>query len=169
MPHIGYFPRFGWRPIGKYGFTIPSDRQIINPLPCNFERSVMMISKWDVGGIDFIINNDEGGNYSFSQLYHGRNAGANTNNQTSFQIPTKVTLIVGDMNNCLIETLFQKMGNYLRIISHGFGYTDTDNFLLTEIGGIYRQPGPYTRMDFIQPALNNMTGQAEFFETVGAF
>ena len=162
--------RFGWTPVGKYDLdTALVDTQTINPLPCNFERTVKMISKWDVGGINLRINNDAGGNYSYSEQSHGRIATANSNTQNSFQVPTEIALLLGDMNNCLIKTVLQKMGNYLRIISHGFGFTDTDNFLITETGGIYRQAGPYIRMDFIQPAANDIVGQVEFFESVYGF
>jgi len=169
MPHTGYFPHFGWRPVRKYVFETPKTMHTIDPLPCTFERTVRIISKWDLGQVAIRINNDMAAKYSYSVHKQGLLLAAQTHVHTAWGAETALTFTHGEINNLLIDMLLQKMGDRLRIISHAYGYTDTDNFLLFTTGGSYNAAGPYTQLDFINGLMIDMTGQAEFFETVDAF
>lgn len=169
MPHVGYFPRFGWRPAGKYIFTTPATIHAIDPLPCNFERTVRIISKWDFGQVGIIINNDTTAKYSNSIHRQGISAATQTHEHNAWTAESTLNLTFLEIDNLLIDTLVQKMGDRLRVISHAYGYNDADNFLLFTTGGIYNAAGPYTRLDFMNGSMRGMTGQAEFFETVDAF
>lgn len=163
----GLHQNFGWKPIGKYEFTTPGGTHTINPLPCTFDRTIKMFSKWDNGQVGIRINNDGGNNYAWAIHRSGLSGGA-LHTQVA-AITTSIYLTQYEWDEILIETTFEAYGNLLRVISHAWAYLDATHFGLFSVGGMYNQAGPYTRMDFVNGSMRDMVGEIQFFESVYGF
>jgi len=164
----GIHQNFGWKPVGKFVCAPASQTHSIT-LPCDFERTVKIISQWDLGEIVIRINADGGANYDYSIHAHGRLAGAASHTQAGGPAASCIYLTQGSSNNCLIETLLQKYGNLLMVSSHAVARTDANNFRQFNVVGFYNAAGPYLTMQFRNESIQDMVGEVQFFESVYGF
>ena len=171
MPHIGYFPRFGWKPIEKYSFS-GVNSYAINPVPCDWSRKVLILFDVQQSGGYNILNfkvNDDGLKHQFALRYVGWDGAIVENNSggiNSFSIPISHSLGSKIHGSIL---LFSHASNHLALMGESWAYYDPTHFSINSFGGSYTGAGPHSRIDFVSGGALNMAGNIEFFESVYVF